>query len=375
MKKERITLIAVGDIHIDRDEPGTIFKHVADVLRSGDIAFANSEGMYCIKGSPNPFCAGPHDPKLISGLVYAGLDVISLANNHTLDWGDEGLLDTMDHLRKAGISPVGAGKNVAEARQPVILERGGNRVGFLAYGSFGPGGYQAEEDRAGHAPMRAWTIYEQWDYQPGTPPRIVTLAYKDDLAAMEEDIRKLKRQVDVVVVSHHWGLHGVPELIPMYEFEVGHAAIDAGADIILGGHAHILKGIEVYKGKVIFHALSNFAMERRPKASLTTEEKNIMHHSSLTHTMYHYEPDPEYPTYPYNPEAKKTLIAKVIIEDGEIKKVSYLPCYINKKAEPEIKTRSDPRGQEVFEYMEKISRSQNLAVNFRWEGDEVVISA
>jgi len=371
MTKKPITLLAVGDIVIfNREKPETIFAHVADVLRAADITFANCDQMYSDKGNRSNHVLRSDTTRNIPALVYAGLDVVSLANNHAMDWGPEALLDTIDRIRNAGIPVVGAGKNIAEARQPVILERKGNRVGFLAYGCIGPDGSEALEDKPGIAPMRAWTIYEKWDYQPGTPPRIVTIAYKDDLAAMEEDIRKLKARVDVVAVSFHWGLHFVRALIPMYEFEIGHAAIDAGADIILGGHPHILKGIEVYKGKVIFHSLGNFALDMRSDPG----DKSFDKLNSRMEQMYQFKADPEYPTYPMHPEAKATVIAKAVTEDGKIKKVSYIPCYINKKSEPEIKTHRDPGGQEVFSYIEKISRSQNLPASFMWEVDEVVIS-
>jgi poly-gamma-glutamate capsule biosynthesis protein CapA/YwtB (metallophosphatase superfamily) len=191
------------------------------------------------------------------------------------------------------------------------------------------------------------------------PPQIVTLAYRDELAAMEEDIRRLKSQVDVVAVSFHWGLHFIPALIPMYEFEIGHAAIDGGADIIFGCHAHILKGIEFYKGKVIFHGLGNFAAERKGKLFERMGGGPYVNVPEAKATM---------------DEARTTIMAKVIIEGGEIKKVSYIPCYINENSEPEIVTRSNPKGEEVFSYMGNISRSQNLGTNFAWEGDEVVIS-
>ena len=264
MKKERIILIALGDIILQGDKPETMFDHVIDVLHSGDIVFANCDQTYSDKGyNPSRGLADASGPRNIPALIHASLDVVSLANNHTLDWGYDNLLDTLERLSKTEIKVVGVGKNLAEVRLPIIKESKGNRVGFLAYGCIGPDGYEAWEDKPGYAPMRAWTIYDKWDYQPGTPPQIVTLAYKDDLAAMEEDVRKLKSQVDVVMVSFHWGLHFQHAVIPMYEFEVAHAAIDAGADIIIGGHAHILKGIEVYKGKVIFHAMNNFAVGGR----------------------------------------------------------------------------------------------------------------
>jgi poly-gamma-glutamate capsule biosynthesis protein CapA/YwtB (metallophosphatase superfamily) len=357
MTKEALTLLGVGDIIIDREQPETIFQHVADVLRSGDITYANCEQALSDKGYPNPKQAAHSDPRNLPALLHAGIDVVSLANNHSLDWGLEALLDTMARLQEAGLPYVGVGKNLTEAHQPAIMERKGTKVGFLAYSSVHLDGYEAEDNKPGLAPMRAWTIYDRVDYQPEAPPRVLSIPRKEDLAAMIEDIRKLKAQVDVVVVCFHWGLHLVPRVIPMYCFDVGHAAIDAGADLILGTHTHILKGIEMYQGKAIFYSTSNFALETGPHMR---DHKHIedldKHYGIVDHT-----------------ERKNTIIAKAIIEDGEIKRVSYIPCYINEQSEPEIVTRSDPKGHQVFNYLEDISRSEGLHVHFSWEGDEVLI--
>jgi poly-gamma-glutamate synthesis protein (capsule biosynthesis protein) len=358
MKKEPITLLGVGDIIIDREKPETIFQHVAGVLRSADITFANCDQMYSGKGYLIQGHGTNSEPGNIPALLYAGLDVISLANNHAYDWGKEALLDTMARLKDAGLPYVGAGKNLAEARQPVILKRQGTRVGFLAYSSVHPKGSESEDSKPGVNPIRVWTIYEPTDYQPGTPPRIVTIPYKEDLAAMVEDIKKLRAQVDVVVISCHWGLHFTPRVIPMYCFDVGHAAIDAGADLILGTHTHILKGIEVYKGKVIFYSTSNFAAEIGPATIKGSGSSSI--------------PGKVLQWF-QSPEVKKTLIARAVIEDGKITRVSYIPCYINEQSEPEIMRRSDTRGQEVYDYIEDISRSEGLPVRFSWDGDEVII--
>ena len=377
MKKEKITLIATGDVMLHGDGTKDIFHYVRDVLRAGDITFGNCEQTYSDKGNLVPGQTSIEDPsKSINTLIDAGFDVLSIANNHTLDAGYEALLDTIERMKKTNIKLVGIGKNLAAARQPVIIEKKGNRVGFLAYGCIGPDGYEAWEDKPGYAPMRAYTIYDKWDYQPGTLPRIITVAFPDDLAAMEEDIRKLKSQVDVVAVSLHWGLHFQHAVIPMYGFQVGHAAIDAGADIILGGHAHILKGIEVYKGKVVFHALNNFAFGMRHRVPTATPPGGdpFARGARRFSEMYHFTPEPG---SIWHPEAKRTLIGKVIIEDGKIKKVSYLPCWIDfqKEQQPELLTRSDPRAQDVFSYMEQISREEKLSTKYAWEGDEIVISA
>src|SRR5262249_47679567 len=132
-------------------------------------------------------------------------------------------------------------------------------------------GHQAGKDKPGAAPMRAHTQFMPEDWQPGIPPRVITTPHEEDLRALEEDIRKAKRQADAVVMSIHWGLHHIPKTIADYQPIVAHAAIDAGADLILGHHAHCLKAIEVYKGKVCFYSIGNL---------LTTGSHTELEHTS-----------------------------------------------------------------------------------------------
>lgn len=373
MKKPAITFLGVGDVVIDTEQPETAFQHVADVLRSADIAYANCEQALSDKGSPNPKQAIPSEPKNISAYLYAGFDIVSLANNHTQDWGKEALLDTMARLKASGLPYVGVGKNLNEARHPVILERNGTEVGFLAYCCVGPEGlsYEAQLDFPGYAPLRAITFYEHVDPQPGTWPRIITIPLKEDLANMVQDIKKLKAKVDVVIVCPHWGLHVLPRVIPMYCYDMGHAAIDAGADFIIGTHPHVLKGVEMYKGKAIFYSTGDFVFTmrrdrfaRNPKLQYTAPG-----HVSDLKKLYSIDSEK------WDAEHKNnSLIAKAVIEDGEIKRVSYIPCYTNEREEPEIVGRSDPRGQKVFDYVTDGTRSENLATNFTWDDDEVVIT-
>ena len=354
---DTITFVGIGDIIIDREKPETIFRHVEGMLRSADITYANCDQAYADNGTPNPKQASHSTSKNIPALLHTGIDAVSLANNHSLDWGVEGILETMENLKKAGLPFVGTGRNLTEARKPVILEREGTKVGLLAYSSVHLDGYEATENRPGLVPIRVWTIYEQVDYQPGTPPKIITLAHKEDLAAMIDDIKKLKAKVDVVIVYYHWGLHLLPRIIPLYCFELGHEAIDAGADLIIGTHAHILKGIEMYKGKAIFFSLGNFALELG---------QHMRDHEHIR------ELDEHYRIHDWT-ERMMTMIAKAIIEDGKITRVSYVPCYINENSEPVIVKRSEPKGQEVFNYVEDISRSESLAASFSWKGESEVL--
>ena len=369
MGSEAITLLGVGDIVIDRDKPETIFRHVSKTLRAANIVYGNCDQTYSDLGSLADGHGTNSEARNLPALLSAGFDVISLANNHTLDWGEDNLLDTLARLNQAGLPYVGAGRNRDEAWRPVILERNGTRVGFLAYSCVFPKGFEAGPEKPGLAGIRVWTIYEQIEYQPGTPPRIVTVAYPDDTRAMEKSIRQLRTQVDVVVTAFHWGLHIVPRVIPTYCLDLGRAAIDAGADLVLGTHPHILKGVEMYRGKAIFYSTCNFAAEIGPS------QRRIPGNQFIDSLLERYgcKPDPECPTYLCPSEARATLIVKAVISEGRIQKLSCIPCYVNKYAEPEIVGHSDERGLRVFDYLVDISRSENLPVHFAWEGDEVLV--
>ena len=146
-----------------------------------------------------------------------GFDVVSLASNHAMDWGEDALLDTIDLFRERGMQVVGAGRNLREARRPAFVERNGVRVAVLAYCSILQTGYAAGHDKAGIAPLRAHTYYEPFDYQAGVPPRVVTVPYEEDLAGMVEDIAAAKKAADVVVLSLHWGIHFIPRMIADYQ--------------------------------------------------------------------------------------------------------------------------------------------------------------
>jgi poly-gamma-glutamate capsule biosynthesis protein CapA/YwtB (metallophosphatase superfamily) len=348
----------VGDIIIDREKPETIFQYVADFLRSADITSANCHQTYSEKGHLIHGHGTNSEPRNILALLYAGFKILSLANNQVLDRGGEALLDTIDRFKEAGLSYVGAGKNMAEARRPLVLENKGTKVGFLAYSCVHPKGWEAGNYKPGLAPVRVWTIYDQIDYQPGTSPRIVTIPYHEDVEAMVKDIQKLKERVDVVILYFHWGLHNIPRVIPQYCYDIGHAAIDAGADLIIGTHTQILKGIEVYKGKVLFYSVGNFATEIGPTILRDSFEASIPQ-QVLKWFKSH--------------EARQTVIAKAVIWDKKIQRVSYIPCFINEHQEPEIVSKTDPRGQAVYCYLEEISRSQELNVHFSWDGNEVLI--
>jgi poly-gamma-glutamate capsule biosynthesis protein CapA/YwtB (metallophosphatase superfamily) len=365
-------LYAAGDVAPDRPNPSDCFALVRDTLRRADLAFCQLECNLTERGERLPQARHTHRaiPATGQAMREAGFSTISFAGNHCMDWGQVGFNDTIANLAAAGLDVVGVGADIARARQPVIREVNGVRVAFLAYCSILPMGYWAEEKRAGCAPMRAHTLYEQIEHdQPGTPARVHTYAHAGDLAALVEDIAKARAQADVVVVSLHWGIHFVPAVLADYQREVAHAAIDAGADLILGHHAHILKGVEVYRGKAIFYSLGNFAMDLR----MTPEHAQSKGFKEIQVLAPNWEPDFD-SLYNFPPDARMTMIVRATLTKGGICDVGYLPCFINRDAQPEVLTAADPWFTEVVDYVRWCSTTQDLAVRFTVQGDEVMIS-
>ena len=235
-------------------------------IQQSHFAFAQIEATHSklgevnVSGTSSPLRG---DPENVAAIGRAGFNLASFASNHCMDYGISAFQDTIQHFRAIpGMHIFGAGNNLAEARKPVIVEHLGNRIGWLAYCSILPIRYWADVDRPGCAPARARTIYETLEPdQPGTPPSILTYPHDEDLAHIVADIKALKAQVDVVVVSMHWGLHFKEGELATYQTKYARLAIDAGADVILGHHQQILKPVEIYKGKPIFYGLANFAFD------------------------------------------------------------------------------------------------------------------
>jgi hypothetical protein len=370
-----ITLYAVGDVGPDRANPGTIFKHVTGVLSRGDIAFCQLEvnisnrGVVGCQGT-----SGTRDPQTAVAIKEAGFNVVSFASNHCLDAGYQAFFDTMDYLKEQGLRVIGVGRNIEEARRPAIIECKDTKIAFLAYNSVLREGYWAENNKPGCAPIRVWTIYESLDHhQPGLPCRMIhTFPYGNNLKAMVEDVKKAKSQADLLVVSMHCGIRMKPAVIAEYQMAIAHAAIDAGADLIIQHHAHMLRGIEVYCGKLIFYGLGNFAVE----VYFMTEEwaASCAGKEDIKYLNPDWKPPyPDYPSYPFPPDSRKAIIAKCTINNKEITKVSFIPAYINKQGEPEILVPEDERFGEVVKYMEDITKDQGLGTTYTINRDEVII--
>ena len=360
-----VVLLGVGDvgpIHEPMDAYSTLAR---PVLAAGDIRFGQCERVYSERGALQLHSGGAHSrvkPHLATVFSDCGFDVVSVASNHAMDWGEDALLDTIALLESKGIKAIGAGRNLGEARRPAIIEKNGIRVAFLAYCSILNEGYAAQPNKAGVTPLRAHTYYQSVDYQAGVPPRVVTVPYEEDLAAMVSDIAAARANADAVIVSLHWGIHFVPRLIADYQPAAAKAAFAAGADLILGHHAHTPKAIGVHDGKTCFYSLSNFIMSSTAKSaeSAVAFEKK-----------YGVKLDPDYPHLAYGEDAKRSLIAKAVISKSGVQKTSFLPVLIDKQLRPEVLKRGDARFEDAVKFMHNVS--QDFDHKFVVEGDEVCV--
>jgi poly-gamma-glutamate capsule biosynthesis protein CapA/YwtB (metallophosphatase superfamily) len=365
-------VLATGDLAPDRDDADSCFTAVSALLRGAELVFGQLETSLADAGVrlPQARHAVLTQPAVAGALARAGFDVISCAGNHCMDWGPGAFRETLAHLRAAGIEVVGAGENIAAARRPVVRTlRDGTRVAILAYSSILPAAYWAEAARPGCAPLRAHTHYEQVEPdQPGTPPRIHTFAHRGDLAAMEADIRAARRDADVVLVSHHWGIHFVRASIADYQREVARAAIAAGADAILGHHAHILKGVEVIDGRPVFYSLCNFATDLRmdPEHAARPSFKEIQVLGE------NWEPDFD-SLYNFPPASRMSAIARLRVADGRITEAAMLPLWIGRDAVPRPLDAADARFGEVQRYLEAITAEAGLNGAFDAQGDRLVV--
>lgn len=237
-----LRVVAVGDIMLDGTARPVLsqngydypFVRVKPLLAGAAVVFGNLEGPLTDRGTPEPnktyIFRTPPAPAS-RALRNAGFNVVSLANNHTMDFGPDGLAQTIEALDAAGIAHAGAGRDLAAARRPVLIEAAGKRIAILAYSVTLPESYYAEADK------------------PGT-----AFAHETQVRA---DIAAARRQADIVLVSFHWGQEGKTALRD-YQTLLGHAAIDAGAAAVIGHHPHILQGVERYRDGVILYSLGNF---------------------------------------------------------------------------------------------------------------------
>jgi len=246
----QIVVLATGDIMLDRGVEYYIkkngggdfsfpFLNISEYLKNADILFGNLESVISDKGtrvgSAYSFRA---DPRAMDALTYAGFDIVSVANNHALDYTRLALEDSLTRLNGVGIDYIGGGMFENEAFLLKTKEIKGAKIGFLAYCSVGPRVWRATKDSSG-----------------------IALVEYADFEKIKKEVAAAKEKVDVLLISMHWGAEyaGEPDAS---QFFWGKRLIDAGADVIIGHHPHVIQPLEQYGGGWIAYSLGNFVFDQ-----------------------------------------------------------------------------------------------------------------
>jgi len=373
---KQLSICCVGDLILD--EPGPIapyFDDCREVLKAQDILIGHVETPHTTRNLPSciDIQAPPSKPEHLEPLRAVGFDVATVAGNHLYDCGPYGVIDTVEKLKKLGIQPVGGGANIAEAKKPAILEKNRLKVGVLSYNASGPKLGWAMSQKPGANYVSVETSYVPARDMPGCPAKVYTFLWPESLKQFQEEVSALRQQVDVVVVCLHKGNGGDHPRLDTYEQPLCYAAIDAGADIIFAHHHHVLKGVELYKDRPIYHGLGNFVC--------VTYAMTAGHNNTPEMIAYlkqraregrgdgHYEVE----FYPWSQVSRYTMIAKVLVDENGIVESGFIPCYIEKSGNVTVKNRVNG-GQEVLDFVIKQTEGAHLGVSFEWSEDGTFIS-
>ncbi len=318
-KKEEVMIVVVGDVALSRKEPEGAFAKVLGELKSGTFSCCNFEVPLSNKGLPQygKYEAVRAAPEMIEGFVHAGFKVVSLANNHTMDYGSEALLDTIGLIESKGILYAGAGKNVEEARRPAFFNCGGMQFAFASFATEAFAGYGAHLTKPGIAMIRRDPLYGPTCVNP------------DDVEMMMGVVETARQKADFVIAAFHWGL-SQSRALTQSQLTLGHAAIDAGAGLVIGHHPHVLQAVEVYRRSIILYSLGNFVFDVMP---------------------------------PFlSPATRDSLFVKVKLSKDRIKEVVFLPVWINDGGQPEFVDKKDPKNSDILQWIRRASAARKADI-------------
>lgn len=410
-----VTMILTGDSIITRrlsvySEPE--FLKLIDLIRAADVAFTNLEILFHdYEPYPMHESGGTYlraEPALARELVWAGFDLVSRANNHAGDFGVLGMELTTKYVEQAGLVHAGVGRSLAEAREARFLETGKARVALISCASTFPDHARASKSRddipprPGLNPLRYSTTYvvtaEQlenlrnlllaWGLNPpresdqlmfmrqrvikGDFPEIKTTLNQDDLAEITAVVRNASGLADLVIVSVHSHEQGRDRFSPAsFLVDFARAAIDAGADVVVNHGPHVLKGIEIYKGKPIFYSLGNFIFQNETPLRLPQENYEAYRLGEDKHVAdfneARYSSDRR--GFPSQPEYWESVVAQLKWKGKALEEIRLIPISLGFGQPRWVRGRpvlADPQlGKKIIENLRKLSASYGTVVEFK----------
>ena len=346
-----LDLLFTGDLVLDVPGPDHWLSGIAGPTRAARLTVGHLEVPHTRRGveMAGDVPAPGADPDNLAALQRAGFDILTLAGNHIADCGSIGIADTCKELDRLGILHCGAGADLRAAQTPARADG----VTVLSYNCVGPESSWASADRAGCAHVRIETA----DGAPIAPTAALSRADEVSLTSMMNDIAAAGRGGDLVVVALHKGVVHTPAKLAPYERAVAHAAIDAGADIVVSHHAHIIRGIEIYGGRPIFHGLGNGCVVTNALSPDQTHATRA-EWAERRQRLFGFKPDPAYVLAPFHPEAVHAMLGHVRrLPDGGLE-TGFIPVFVEPPGRPVIADAH--RSRAISEYVERITREAGL---------------
>ncbi len=327
------SIILLGDTNIQyRENPADAFQYIMPTLDDADFRILNLEGPFARGTDDSTQTDIPHkdwrysNPDQVAALTAASIDVVGVANNVTYPW--QALMKSIKVLDSAKIKFAGGGKNLEAAHKPVILDKKGLKVGFMQYAAtVFPFNHAAAKDRPGIAEIKVYTAYQPPENldKPGQPPVVITWMDETSKKRMVNDIKKLRTQADVVIVSYHWGVSGT-ETPVSYQTDVAKAVIDAGADVVFGHGPHKYQKVEVYKGKPIFYSLGQGVFDDLRGGNRSDR-------------------------------FREGLMVRLVTKDQKLQSVSLVPTWREDDNFIRLYDPNDGKGEELWHYLKRVNEN------------------
>lgn len=341
---DAMTILLGGDVNLLRDsadEGKSALAALAPTLRAADLTFVNLEGMPC-GSTALPYSEDiPHKktwrharPEMADVLARVGIGAVGLANNSAFP--RVATVRAMERLGAAGVAYVGGGMNEAQAREPLVIDAGGTRVGFLHYTLvYWMYDQHATPELPGVAVVASDKLIAPHDRhadRPHRPVEAVTVLRPHSVDAMRADVRRLAERCDVAIASFHWSIDGTTAY--PYQRELAGCAVEAGADVVVGHGPHRYQGVELIGGKPVMHSLANLAFD-----------------------------------WPEMRKAPEGLLARLVLRGGRVEALSLVPVWRDEHNRPHLMDPREGKGADLFAHIRELSsapmtlRGQEIAVD------------
>jgi len=339
-----VSILLMGDTNLQgREDPAEAYRYVRDTLLAADVRFANLECALA-GSSKDPLIDDiPHkrwihsEPDQVAALESVRMSAVGVANNVNYPW--QAMQRSIEVLSRAGIAYTGGGPDSKAAREPVIVEVKGTRVGFIQYAAtVFPFNHAASDARPGIAAIHVSTAYQPPPNldKPGQPPIVITRVDDTSLAGMRADIEALVHNADVVVASYHWGISNSTDVVD-YQRVVGRAAIDAGADVVMGHGPHTYQEIEMHRGRPIFHSIGQFVFDDRLRLG----------------------------------KHEEGLLVRLLVRDRQLAGISLVPSWRDETNLVRLHSPNSDKGRELLGYLRSVNGAGGAELEVA--GDEIVV--